>query len=614
MLCWICPDCGRDCSPAVRECPFCTQQQASSPATSGVLALVEKLRETPHVPLLEAGSEQYLLFGLSESVTSESLDGQSTTAVSTIALAGEDVSVPSGEAIDSVVRQLVESAKTEPDAAPEPDQKLRAGIAPRAADSAPVQPPALVPRPLAIDSVIEKPTVNGRHDIGQPTPRIAPTSRLTKLPAAVDGFSPTALAQPLDLAPAARPPMKPSLLLRPSAKFVELPAPVAPPPDLAPAMKVSKPAAAAPRDFFAPADPAPLAFHAPATALAERPHSAAVRPTNISPPTKSQTPIAACPLPPAAKSVDETTRFTARPIQLPAFTPAVEPLAAAIELAARAGAITTALELQAETLLTEITAEIDARESAIRAIAATFAIIPACALLATPLQIVAAPADPDFTWKKTPRPAIPARKPPFLKYASLIAPAQKLPLAGPCLPPELQNIHVDISAEMARRNRRIGTPAWIVSLLIATALFLGAGTLMQRFSADRDVKSMVATPTHSAAEVRTAAPAFEPHPFARFVEVTGLRVVADANHRSQVQYIVVNHSSAELTGMAIKIAVRSSKDPAGTPPLFTVSAIVPSLAPHQSKEIRTDLDSELRASAIPDWEYLRTDVQVGSAN
>ena len=125
--------------------------------------------------------------------------------------------------------------------------------------------------------------------------------------------------------------------------------------------------------------------------------------------------------------------------------------------------------------------------------------------------------------------------------------------------------------------------------------------------------AVVPSPSQAAASV-PAAPAFEQHPFARFVEVTGLRVVADLSHRSQVQYIVVNHSSEQLSGMLIRIAVRSSADPAGAKPLFTVSAVIPSLGPHQSKEIRTDLDSQLRSSAIPDWEYLRTDVQVGTQN
>jgi hypothetical protein len=73
---------------------------------------------------------------------------------------------------------------------------------------------------------------------------------------------------------------------------------------------------------------------------------------------------------------------------------------------------------------------------------------------------------------------------------------------------------------------------------------------------------------------------------------------------------VVNHSSAQLAGMVIRIAVRSASGAAGGAPLFVVSAVIPSLGPFQSKEIRTDLDSELRSSAIPEWENLRTEVQV----
>jgi hypothetical protein len=154
--------------------------------------------------------------------------------------------------------------------------------------------------------------------------------------------------------------------------------------------------------------------------------------------------------------------------------------------------------------------------------------------------------------------------------------------------------------------------------VIATGVFLGAGTIFQHLSANRDVKvsSTVAPAVPSVARVAESTPvepSFQPHPFAKFVEVTGLRVVMEPNRNPQVQYIVVNHASSQLTGMAIHVAVRSTKKPAGAPPLFTVSAVVPSLGPHESKEIRTDLDSDLR-SGLPGWEFLRTDVQIGVQN
>jgi hypothetical protein len=93
------------------------------------------------------------------------------------------------------------------------------------------------------------------------------------------------------------------------------------------------------------------------------------------------------------------------------------------------------------------------------------------------------------------------------------------------------------------------------------------------------------------------------------VEVAGIRIVTGPNKRPQLQYIVVNHSASELTGLNIRIAVRSVEDLAG-PPLFSISSVVASLGPNQSKEMRTELDSSAKPSTIPDWQSLRTEVLI----
>src|SRR5690348_8082552 len=38
MLYWICPECGHECSPAVRECPTCTAPPESQPAATAKAA------------------------------------------------------------------------------------------------------------------------------------------------------------------------------------------------------------------------------------------------------------------------------------------------------------------------------------------------------------------------------------------------------------------------------------------------------------------------------------------------------------------------------------------------------------------------------------------------
>jgi hypothetical protein len=271
-----------------------------------------------------------------------------------------------------------------------------------------------------------------------------------------------------------------------------------------------------------------------------------------------------------------------------------------------------AFELHAETVLRVVDAQLEAFESGIRAIMAGFEAPPINALLAAPREIVKAPARPATQWKRRPRPSIPSVRPGDPNSSSLSAGPITSALAGPCLPADLRTLIEKKSSASGLSKKRGKIPAWPISVLVATGLFLGAGSLMQYLaSRDAAVSSASQRPVQGTAATSVAA-AVDPHPFARFVEVTGLRVSADLNRKSQMQYLVVNHSSARLSDVVLKIAVRSTADSSGAPPLFSLSVVVPSLAPYQSKEIKTDLDAGLRSTAIPDWENLRADVQVST--
>lgn len=156
----------------------------------------------------------------------------------------------------------------------------------------------------------------------------------------------------------------------------------------------------------------------------------------------------------------------------------------------------------------------------------------------------------------------------------------------------------------ARQSPRVSGPAWLTPLLTTLVVVLGSTVLVQHFSSTAEAKAAlpehVAAPSADAAyrkpsPVQAKVEDEPPYPFAQFVEVTGVRVVMDANHRSQVQYQVLNTSDTPLTNIGLTIGVRPATGAAGLGPLFTVSARVPLLGPHQSKEIRTDLDSDLRA-------------------
>jgi hypothetical protein len=159
-------------------------------------------------------------------------------------------------------------------------------------------------------------------------------------------------------------------------------------------------------------------------------------------------------------------------------------------------------------------------------------------------------------------------------------------------------------------NKSSRASSWPL-VLLAVAVILGAVGLFQRVTHDRDAKaaSLVTAAKSSKAALAARLRVVEEHPAARSVEVAGVRVVAGPNKKPQLEYIVINHSAGEITGLNIRVAVRSVESLADAP-LFSASSVVAALGPNQAKEIRTDLDSSVQPSAVPDWQSLRTEVLV----
>ena len=479
--------------------------------------MVESLRAVPSVPLLAPAPEQYLLFGLT--------NGHSSAVSQSAVMIEEEPAVPAGETIDGLVRPLVESAKAPGKTFTElkvPDE--------------PPEPPAIAALATPLESqnpAAAQPPVTAPHNGAKPNPFLARVAQIAELripfrtPVAPASHVPSpslaAAEPPAPTVAAKTDPVTPPL---PQVKFVELAVPPVPPLRTAPRVEPAKLAAAPPLCQTGPSITQPAAFRTRTVRIVgHQPTSA-----TPSPSVASLVPLAGPSSQPIAFSklrVVESAPFPALKPQSPELKVAAEPFCAAAGFVEQAGVLSEALELQAESLLDEIKSGLDAVETKIQAIVAAFQIQPKLALLAAPSAIVTAPAPPDLQWMKTPRPKLAAHKPSDRKCDTVVAPPQKLPLAGPCLTPELQNYIEAPSTERARARKGIGLPAWIVSLVIATSLFLAIGVALQYLSTNRQAKAaVIPTPAPAAASV-PAAPTFEQHPFARFIEVTGLRVVAD---------------------------------------------------------------------------------------
>ena len=182
-------------------------------------------------------------------------------------------------------------------------------------------------------------------------------------------------------------------------------------------------------------------------------------------------------------------------------------------------------------------------------------------------------------------------------------PVASAPEPEPSPPPEPQ-------APPAQSKFRL--PGWLLSVVFALA-FVAAG-LGAYFGFEHFRANKVAAPAAIVPETPTlpAPVSAKSHPLAKYIEITGIRLTEDSAKKTQVQFLVVNHSPAEFADLAANVSLipltgRPEQQPTGT---FTFK--LPSLGPYESKELKSALQTHLRAYELPDWQFLRAELQITS--
>ncbi len=312
----------------------------------------------------------------------------------------------------------------------------------------------------------------------------------------------------------------------------------------------------------------------------------------------------------SAEGVREDATFAESPVALESPSPLAaqepppEPAVDARDARDREAteALLGAIQLQAETLVDTIHAGVEAERAAIGDVLASFRQCCSASLLAAPAEIVTAPAPPVFDWLRRPRQSLqPLPPPPAEHLVRRSAQPQPLTLAGPCLAPELRNLAELQGPGRSRKPRAF--PGWVASLMGATLLVLLAVTSLQYLSSQNDAKATTPTGQRTAAAPNTEA-------LDKSVEISGLRLATTWTGKQQVRFLIVNHSAQDLSGVTLQVVVRSSDAGPSSAPILVIHAPLRSLGPYQSQEIKTALDSDIPASALSDWQSLRTDVQV----
>ena len=91
----------------------------------------------------------------------------------------------------------------------------------------------------------------------------------------------------------------------------------------------------------------------------------------------------------------------------------------------------------------------------------------------------------------------------------------------------------------------------------------------------------------------------------KYVEVTGVRVFANTNN-SEIRYVVVNHSAAELPPFQLMVKLRPKRGPA----VCSFSAGVQGMGPNESREMHTTIRREVHSYDLPEWRDLRVEAHV----
>lgn len=197
------------------------------------------------------------------------------------------------------------------------------------------------------------------------------------------------------------------------------------------------------------------------------------------------------------------------------------------------------------------------------------------------------------------------------------APEPQVTLPGPVLPPQLEHFDEGCVSPItySQRGPKHGpTPAWLITLgatltVILTCVFFTFYLLPALTAGGKHSPVIAASAPQSSLP---AASGFAPaeRPLGKALEVTGFRVGVDLTSKTVIQYILVNHSAADITGGNVTVTLKSTRGRFQHSPLVSFSFQLPAMGPLESREMTTVLDAPLKAGEIPDWRTLRPEVQV----
>jgi len=160
-------------------------------------------------------------------------------------------------------------------------------------------------------------------------------------------------------------------------------------------------------------------------------------------------------------------------------------------------------------------------------------------------------------------------------------------------------------------------PGWMATALILGTL-LGAGftSVISLVRPTAEAKPSAAAQINAPTAAVKVAPAPEvssvsASPLVKAIEVTGFRIQMDPSKKSEIHYLVVNHTAANFSGVTVYVTLYTADAKAGQPPFCRFQFAAPNLAPFQAKDMSSSIERVTRPVSLPDWQDLRATVEIG---
>jgi hypothetical protein len=155
-------------------------------------------------------------------------------------------------------------------------------------------------------------------------------------------------------------------------------------------------------------------------------------------------------------------------------------------------------------------------------------------------------------------------------------------------------------------DQKKGMAPWMIALL--TIAILGGGLFgLYKLVGGKSASPSAKDATKLEQPVGTTAGS---HPYAKYVEVAGLRIIEMPDKKVVLRYTVVNHSPGELTGLELSISLLPKDAAAGADPISVIAAKVGDIPANGVKDMESPLKTTMRVYELPDWQFLKASFDI----